>query len=223
MIVYCDKKSGVAAIREARATPVPVKVPEPLITAPATGERMALAPFAVRLPLTAKLLLNVSGWVTFESVRLLNVIAVPFEILCVPVPLKLNVLVPALRLVAGPAPPALRTKLPAILTVPVLPLNVPPTTAPGPIVRLPLTFIVVLFILKVPPATTTLVGFSELPALLVQVPPVVTSTSPPIVVFVPATFVADAVEILLPAVVAVFPVNVMLGDAPFKSKLAPAT
>ncbi len=52
--------------------------------------------------------------------------------------------------------------------MPVLPLNVLPTTGPGPIVRFPLTFIVLLFMLKVPPVTTTLVGANVLPALLVH-------------------------------------------------------
>jgi len=109
--VYCDKKSGVAAIREARAVPVPVSVPVPLMTAAATGERIAFAPLTLRLPLTARLLLSVRGWVTFESVRLKKVMAVPLEILCALVPLKLNVPVPAFKVVAG-APPAFRTKFP---------------------------------------------------------------------------------------------------------------
>ena len=104
-----------------------------------------------------------------------------------------------------------------------MPLNVLPTTGPGPIVRLPPTFIVLLFMLKVPPVTTTLVGASVLPALLVQVPRVEISISPPIVVFVPATLTAAAVDTLLPALVAVFPVKVILGVAPFNSKLAPPT
>jgi hypothetical protein len=50
-----------------------------------------------------KLLLAVSGFVTFESVRLKKVIAVPFVMLCAPVPLKLKVPVPALKAgIAGP-------------------------------------------------------------------------------------------------------------------------
>src|ERR1044072_17758 len=110
-----------------------------------------------------------------------------------------------------------------MLTVPVPPLNVLPTIGPGPIVRLPLTFIVLLFMLKVPPVTTTLVGASVLPALLVQVPPVLISMSPPMVVLVPETLTAAEVDTLLPPLVAVFPVKVILGDAPFKNTLAPAT
>ena len=47
----------------------------------------------------------------FESVRLKKVIAVPLLILCALVPLKLNVPVPAFKVVAG-APPAFKTKLP---------------------------------------------------------------------------------------------------------------
>ena len=107
--------------------------------------------------------------------------------------------------------------------MPVLPLNVLPTTGPGPIVRLPATFIVLLFILNVPPVTTTLVGASVLPALLVQVPLVLISMSPPMVVLVPETLTAAEVDTLLPPLVAVFPVNVILAEVPFNSKLAPAT
>jgi len=109
--VYCDRKSAVAAVRDARAVPVPVSVPVPLITAPPTGERMAFAPLTFRVPLTARLLLSVSGFVTFESVRLKKVMLVPLEILCAPVPLKLNVPVPAFKVVAGD-PPAFKTKFP---------------------------------------------------------------------------------------------------------------
>ena len=47
----------------------------------------------------------------FESVRLKKVMLVPLLMLCAPVPLKLNVPVPAFRVVAG-APPAFKTKLP---------------------------------------------------------------------------------------------------------------
>ena len=111
VIVYCDKKSAVAAIRVTRAVPEPVKVPVPLMTAAATGERIAFAPLTLRVPPTAKLLLAVSGFVVFESVRLKNVIFVPLLMLCAPVPLKLNVLVPAFNVVAG-APPAFKTKFP---------------------------------------------------------------------------------------------------------------
>ena len=111
VIVYCDEKSAVAAVRVTRAVPVPVNVPVPLMTAPATGERIAFTPLTLRVPLTARLLLSVSGWVMFESVRLKNVMFVPFVMLCAPVPLKLNVPVPAFKVVAG-APPAFRTKLP---------------------------------------------------------------------------------------------------------------
>ena len=107
--------------------------------------------------------------------------------------------------------------------MPVLPLNVLPTTGPGPMVRLPLTFIVLLFMLKVPPVITTLVGASVLPALLVHVPRVLISMSPPMVVLVPETLTAEEVDTLLPPLVAVFPVNVILGVVPFKSRLAPPT
>src|SRR6185503_10188162 len=47
--------------------------------------------------------------------------------------------------------------------------------------------------------------------------------SPPMVVLVPATLTADEVDTLLPPLVAVFPVNVILGVVPFNSKLAPPT
>jgi hypothetical protein len=40
---------------------------------------------------------------------------------------------------------------------------------------------------------------------------------------VPSTFTAAEVDTLLPPVVAVLPVNVILGLVPFNSKLAPAT
>src|SRR5262249_27112341 len=198
-------------MREARAVPVPVSVPVPLMTVAATGERIAFAPLTVRLLLTARLLLSVSGWVVFESVRLLKVIDAVLLILCAPVPLKLNVPVPALKVVAGPDPPAVKVRLPAMLTVPVLPLNVAPTTGPGPIDKLPPTFIVLLFIVRVPPVTTTFVGANVLPALLVHVPSVEISMSPPMVVLVPETLTAEAVDTLLPALVAVLPEKVMLG------------
>ena len=45
----------------ARAVPVPVRVPVPLMTVAATGNRMAFAPLTLRLPLTARLLLSVNG------------------------------------------------------------------------------------------------------------------------------------------------------------------
>ena len=70
--------------------------------------------------------------------------------------------------------------------------------------------------------TTTLVGASVLPALLVHEPFVLTSMSPPMVVLVPETLTAAEVDTLLPPLVAVFPVKVILGLAPFNSKLAPA-
>src|SRR5215210_2616277 len=67
VIVYCDEKSAVAAVRVTRAVPVPVSVPVPLMIVAATGERIAFAPLTLRLPPTARLLLSVSGWVVFES------------------------------------------------------------------------------------------------------------------------------------------------------------
>ena len=102
-------------------------------------------------------------------------------------------------------------------------MNVPTNRGAEAIVRLPLTFIVLLFMLKVPPLTTTSVGESVLPALLVHVPPVFTSISPPSVVLVPSTLTGPVVDMLLPALVAVFPVIVILGVVPFKSKLPPPT
>src|SRR5215217_848977 len=89
LIVYCDEKSAVAAMRVTRAVPVPVSVPVPLITAAATGDKMAFAPLTLRVPLTARLLLSVSGFVTFESVKLKKVMLVPLLILCAPVPLNI--------------------------------------------------------------------------------------------------------------------------------------
>ena len=73
--------------------------------------KIAFAPLTLRVPLTSKLLLAVSGCVTFESVRLKNVMLVPLVMLCAPVPLKLNVPVPAFKVVAG-APPAFKNKVP---------------------------------------------------------------------------------------------------------------
>src|ERR1051326_5429101 len=90
-------------------------------------------------------------------------------------------------------------------------------------VRLPLRFIVLLFMLKVPPVTTTFVGASVLPVLLVHVPRVLISMSPPMVVFVPDTLTAEEVDTLLPPLVAVFPVKVILGLVPSNNKLAPPT
>src|ERR1041384_2668696 len=107
--------------------------------------------------------------------------------------------------------------------MPVLPLNLPPTMAPGLIVRSPVTFIVLLFMVKVPPVITTLVGASVLPVLLVQTPPVAIWISPPMGVLVPFTFTAAEVDTLLPPLVAVLPVNVILGFVPSNSKLEPAT
>src|ERR1051326_2631584 len=77
--------------------------------------------------------------------------------------------------------------------------------------------------LKVPPVTTTSVGDSVLPALLVHVPRVLTSMEPPMVVLVPSTLTAEEVDTLLPPLVAVFPEKVILGFVPFNSKLAPPT
>src|SRR5215470_1560833 len=99
----------------------------------------------------------------------------------------------------------------------------PPSVPPGPIVRLPLTFIVLLFMTKVPPGTDTFVGASVLPALFVQVPPWLTSMSPPMVVFVPLTLTSADVDTLLPPRVAVFPDIVILGLVPSNSRLAPPT
>ena len=80
-----------------------------------------------------------------------------------------------------------------------------------------------LFMLKVPPVITTLVGASVLPVLLVQTPPVAIWISPPMVVLVPSTLTAAEVDTLLPPLVAVLPVNVILGVVPFNSKLEPDT
>src|ERR1041385_46510 len=94
VMVYCDEKSAVAAMRVTRAVPEPVNVPVPLMTGAATGAKIAFVPLTLRLPLTAKLLLAVSGWVVFESVRLKNVMplgALLRLMLCALVPLKLNV------------------------------------------------------------------------------------------------------------------------------------
>ncbi len=72
-----------------------------------------------------------------------------------------------------------------MLIVPVFPLKVAPVTGAGSIVMFPLTFMVLLFMLNVPPVTIMLFGSNVLPALLVHKPPVLTSMSPPIVVLVP--------------------------------------
>ena len=61
VIVYWEEKSAVAAIRVTRAVPVPVSVPVPLMTAAATGLRIAFTPLTLRLPLAARLLLSVNG------------------------------------------------------------------------------------------------------------------------------------------------------------------
>ena len=103
-------------------------------------------------------------------------------------------------------------------------MNVPTNRGAEAIDRLPVTFIVLLFMVNVPPLTTTFVGESTLPALLVHVPPVFTSISPPIVVLVPSTVTIAVVDILLPPLGAVFPENVIAGRAaPFNNKLAPPT
>ena len=81
------------------------------MTVAATGARIAFAPLTFRVPPTFRLLLSVSGCVVFESVRLKKVMSVPLLRLCAPLPLKLNVPVPAFKVVAG-APPAFSTKLP---------------------------------------------------------------------------------------------------------------
>ena len=100
-----------AAVRDARAVPVPVKVPAPLITAAATGSKMALAPLMLKVPPTEKLRLLVNGCVVFESVKLLKVrtdvpsapelhVGVPLQIFWEPLPEKMKVLV----LPFGPVP-----------------------------------------------------------------------------------------------------------------------
>ncbi len=48
VIVYCDEKSAVAAMRVTRAVPVPVSVPVPLMTAAATGMKIAFTPLTLR-------------------------------------------------------------------------------------------------------------------------------------------------------------------------------
>ena len=73
------------------------------------------------------------------------------------------------------------------------------------------------------PMMIRLFGDIVLPTPFVQTPLVVISRSPPIVVLVPERSTALDVEILLPAVVAVLPVNVMLGLVPLRAKLPPAT
>src|ERR1044072_3776952 len=77
--------------------------------------------------------------------------------------------------------------------------------------------------LKVPPVTTTFVGASVLPALLVHEPPVLISISPPMVVLVPSTLTAAEVDTLLPPVVAVLPVQGILVLVPLTNIPAPAT
>ena len=160
---------------------MPVKVPAPLITAAATGSKIAFAPFTFKVPPTTKLLLAVNGWVVLESVRLLNVMLELLLMLWTPEPLKLKVPVLALK-------------------VPVLKL------------KLPLTLVVLSLEFQVPPAMTTFVGeiLVPIPLKFVQLPFVVTSRSPPIVKLVPFAVVAPAVEILLPAVVAELPENVIV-------------
>jgi len=69
----------------------------------------------------------------------------------------------------------------------------------------------------------TLVGAMVLPALFVQVPPVVISMSPPMVVLLPWRVTAEAVEMLLPALVAVLPVIEIDGLFPSSNRLAPPT
>ena len=71
------------------------------------------------------------------------------------------------------------------------------------------------------PVIIKFVGDIALPALLVQVPLVVISRSPPMVVLVPERVTAPAAEMLLPAVVAVLPLKVMLGVVPFKNVPSP--
>lgn len=188
-------KNASAPVRVTRTRPVPVSVPvPPLITAAATGAKIALAPLTFRVPLTAKLLLSVSGCVTLESVRLKKVIELVLVMLCAMLPLKLNKLVS-------------------------------PVKVPVPNWKLPPTFVVLLLPLKLPvPSKVKLVGETALPVLLVQLPLVVTLTSPPMVVFRPETNIAPDVEMLLPGTVqpqevpvAVLPENVMLALVPFNN------
>ena len=187
-------KKESAPVRVTRAVPVPVSVPvPPLITAAATGARIALAPLMFKVPLTAKLLLSVSGCVVLESVRLKKVMALPLVMLCAVVPLKLNRQVPAVKV------PEPKLKLPPTLVVLLLPVKL------------------------AVPVMMKLVGDIVLPARLVQTPLVVISRSPPMVVLVPERFTKLAAEILLPAVVAVLPLNVMLAIVPFKFVVPPPT
>src|ERR1051325_3727766 len=108
-----------------------------------------------------------------------------------------------------------------MFTIPVLALKIAPLVVSGPMVRLPDMFMVLLLQLNVPPRTNMSVGFRTLPVLLVQVPLVSTSTEPPMVVFVPATFNKPLVETLPPPTVAVLPVKVMLGLVPSSTKPVP--
>src|SRR5215204_1314535 len=174
-------------MREARAVPVPVRVPVPLTTAADTGERIAFTPFTVRL------LLIVSGWLTFESVRLKKMMGVLLLMLCELVPLKLTVLEFAVK-----APwlkeSKLKVKFPATLTVPVSPTKVPPA-----MVQFPVRLVMVLFALNaaisafaqppqelLPLFCTKLPIVKLLPGLFVQAPPNARKTSWPVrLVFVP--------------------------------------
>src|SRR5882724_2691485 len=108
-----------------------------------------------------------------------------------------------------------------MFTVPVLALKIAPWVVSGAMVRLPDKFMVLSLHVNVSPRTLTSVGFSALPVLLVHVPLVSTSTEPPIVVFVPATFRRPLVETLVPPRVAVLLVKVMLGLVPSSKKPVP--
>src|SRR5687768_9478773 len=107
-----------------------------------------------------------------------------------------------------------------MFTVPVLALKIAPLVVSGAIVRFPEMFMVLLLAVKVPPRTLKFVKPSVTPALLVQVPFVVTSAVPPIVVFVPETVVMPPAETLLP-LGAVLLVKVRLGLVPSSRKPVP--
>lgn len=72
-IVYCDKKSGVEAVRVTCTVPLPVIVPGPLMTIGAVGITTAFA-FTVKLPPTLKLVLAETAAAVLEIVRLLYVL-----------------------------------------------------------------------------------------------------------------------------------------------------
>src|ERR1051326_2109952 len=240
VIVYCVRKSAVAAVRVTRAVPLPVSVPVPPTITAAAGFRMALA-LMVRFPLVLKFVFAVTAALVLASVRSLKVVVVVPLMVCAEVPFSTTVPAPCVNA-------ALFVKFPAMLMVVAVPiLNVPAES-----VSVPLSVSVVALppALNVCPALLTVILLNvceeavplmlcAAAALLNVTVPVPGVNVPPLFVQFPAILMAEAVPasnvpaerviapfnvsvVVLPPTVSVCPdlftvilLNVWLAEVPF--------